>query len=260
VTLAATKITGLDPGVLASFVRAVSVGLDGKFDVFLLPGTYRVLTIPQSPLEPSRQSDVALAANLPEEWLVPSMPSEQAGKVIVLRNAPTILGQVVDASGKPVIGAQVQAVASPRSIQSDILQDFLGSSFVPRASAGRVLDGGNFSFKTDPGTFDISVRPGPDTGFAWLVMPGVPVTSDGIGLERLSVPLPFPYRGTVTVDGAEGPKSIPGALVRAYLYLKNGQYTTNAVDADSVVQVAETRANRDGVFEVSIPAELNHRE
>ena len=44
VTLAAKKITGIDPGVLASLVRTVKVGADGQFEVDLLPGTYRVST------------------------------------------------------------------------------------------------------------------------------------------------------------------------------------------------------------------------
>ena len=106
----------------------------------------------------------------------------------------------------------------------------------------------------------VRVRPDHDTGFAWLVMPSLRVPSGGIGLKELTMPLPYPYRGTVTVDGAEGPKAIPGALVRAYIYLKDGQYTTEALSADSVLQVAETRAKKDGVFEISIPAALNRLE
>jgi hypothetical protein len=224
----------------------------------LLPGTYRVSTIPLSPLEPSRDNEEPLAADT-REWLVPSTPSEQAGKVIALGRALPIFGQLVDASDSPVGSAQVQAVASPLSIQSDILQQFLAGSFVPRAAAGGVTSTGAFSFMTDPGTFDFSVRPDPDTGFAWLVMPNLRIssTSNGVSLGHLGMPLPYPYHGTVTVDGAEGPKLIPGALVRAYIYLKDGQYTTDTVNPDSVLQVAETRADDSGGFEILIPAELN---
>jgi len=258
VTLVATKITGLDPGLLASFVRTVSVGSDGQFELHLLPGTYRVSTIPLSSLLPGRGNEDPLGADT-QEWLVPSAPSEQAGKVIALGRALAISGAVVDASDSPVASAQVQAVASPLSIQSDILQQFLAGSYVPRASAGGVSSKGDFNVLTDPGTFDFSVRPDPDTGFAWLVMPNLLVssTSNGVGLGRIGMPLPFPYGGTVTVDGAEGPKLIPGALIRAYIYLRQGQYTTDVVNADSVLQVAETRANDRGVFEILIPAELN---
>jgi len=260
VTLVATKITGIDPGVLASFVRTVSVGADGKFDVNLLPGSYRVATVPQSALEPSRDNKTPRAADIQEEWLVPSMPFEQAGKVIALGEALPVVGQALDASGDPVATAQVQAVASPLTVQSEILQQLLdGPPFIPRASAGEVSSGGDFSLKTDPGTFDITVRPNPNTGFAWLVMPKVSVISvGGVGLGKLSMPQPFAYRGTVTVPGAEGANVVPSALVRAYIYLKDGdQYTADVLQADSVLQVAETRADKYGVFEVLIPAELN---
>ena len=47
--------------------------------------------------------------------------------------------------------------------------------------------------------------------------------------------------------------------MRAYVYLKDGEYTSNDDSkADSVVQVAETRADKNGEFTVFIPAELNH--
>ncbi len=256
VTLVATKIAGIDPGVLASFVRTVSVGSDGQFDVYLLPGTYRVSTVPLSPLDPGGDNPMPLAADT-REWLVPSTPVEQAGKVIALGPALPITGRVVDASGRPVATAQVQAVASLLSIQSDILQESLGgSAFVPRASAGGVNSDGNFAFRVDPGTFDITVRPNSDTGFAWLVMPNLLVTApNGIGLEQISMPLPVPYGGTVTVG--DGAQLVPGALVRAYIYLEGDQYTSDDVNADSVLQVAETRTDNGGNFEILIPAELN---
>jgi hypothetical protein len=255
VTLVAQKITGIDPGVLASFVRTVNVGNDGKFDVHLLPGTYLVSTVPQASLDPR---ETAPRAGDTREWIVPSTPDEQAGRVIQLREALMVSGQVLDASGDPVVSAQVQAVASPLSVQTDALQRSLtGAPFVPRASAGDVSSGGEFSLKTDPGTFDISVRPNANTGFAWLVMPNVPVTflKNGVGLKSITMPLPVSYRGTVT-QSVDGP-AVPGALVRAYVYLKAGEYTPEASGADSVVQVAETRADKFGAFDVLIPAELN---
>jgi len=240
-------------------VRTVKVGADGQFEVDLLPGTYRVSTVPQSSLDPGPGNQTPLAADT-REWIVPSTPSEQAGKVIELGSALPITGQVLDASGNPVATAQAQAVASPRAIQSDTLQEFLGGTpFVPRASASAVSNTGDFAFKADPGIFDITIRPNSDTGFAWLVMPNLAVTAanSGVGLGRIRMPLPFPYRSTVTVPGEEGPRLVPGALVRAYIYLKGDEYTAQAVDAESVLQVAETRADENGVFEVLIPATLN---
>jgi hypothetical protein len=264
VTLVAKKLPDIAPGVLASFVRTVTTAADGQFDVYLLPGQYAVSTVPKASLDQDDPGGSALAADT-RIWTVPSAPEEQSGKVIALGSAFHVTGNVVATNG-PVATAQVQAVASPQSIQYDPLQNTLDSSitakvraaFIPRASAGGVSSTGDFELKTDPGTFDISVRPNADTGFPWLVMPNVPVTSVTAGLGHLDMPLPVSYRGTVTTPGAEGPQPVPSASVRAYIYLKGTEYTTDIENADSVLQVAETRASTDGTFNVLIPAELNH--
>jgi len=258
VTLVATKITDIDSGVLASFVRTANVGDDGQFDVHLLPGTYRVSTVPKATLDASRGNATPLAADA-RDWIVPKTPEEQAGKVIELGDALPVTGEAYDATDhSPVATAQVQAVASPLSIRASALQQSLtGAPMVPRSSAGEVGDRGEFSLKTDPGTFDISVRPDPNTGFAWLVLPNVAVTSSssGVSLGRINMPLPFSYGGTVTESDTG--RAVPGALIRAFIYLKGGAYTDDVSVADSVLQVAETRAGKEGLFDLLIPAELN---
>lgn len=259
VTLVAKTLPGIAPGVLASLVRTVTTNANGQFDAYLLPGQYTVSTVPQSSLDKGS----ALAADT-RLWTIPSAPFEQAGKVIALGSAFHITGQVLASNG-PVATAQVQAVASPQSIQYDALQYTLDNStnsqlraaFIPRASAGAVSSKGDFNLWTDPGTFDITVRPNSDTGYPWLVMPNVPVTSITAGLGTLSMPLPVSYRGTVTVPGADGSKPVPSAVVRAYIYLKGDDYTPDATNADSVLQIAETTAATNGAFSLLIPAELN---
>jgi len=258
VQLVARKITGMPDGIFASFVRTVPVGQKGLVDAYLLPGEYDVAALPDAQLSSdSAPKETSLAA-VTGEWTVPSTPSEQAGKVIALIAAPTVVGTAVDAKGDGVATAQVQAVASPLFVQSDALQGSLGAfTFVPRASSTTVQGGGSFSLSVDPGTFDIAVRPNSETGFAWLVAPAVRVPAGGIGLNRITMPLPVAYSGTVQVTGVNAPRAVPGALVRAYLYMKSGEYTADEKSADSVLQVAETRAKDDGTFTVLIPAELH---
>ena len=263
VTLVAKKLPDIAPGVLASFVRTVTTAADGQFDAYLLPGQYAVSTVPKASLDQPDANGYVLAADI-RMWTVPSAPEEQAGRVIALGSAFHITGSVIATNGA-VAEAQVQAVASPGSIQYDALQNVLDSAtettlraaFIPRASAGGVESNGAFELNTDPGTFDITVRPNADTGFPWLVMPNVQVTSLSAGFGRLNMPLPVSYRGTVTTPGTDGPTPIASAVIRAYVYLKGGQYTADTAAADSVLQVAETRAGSDGTFNVLIPAELN---
>jgi len=159
----------------------------------------------------------------------------------------------------------VQAVASTAPTQVDVLHQALGEVVVvPRAATARVEPGGDFELLADPGTFDVSVRPLAASGFSWLVVPSVAVgttgpTSAGANLMTRALPLPVVYRGTVTLPGAGGApiSTVPGALIRAFVYTSAGVYTSEPTKADSVVQVAETRADTSGVFELLIPATLN---
>jgi hypothetical protein len=263
VSLVATKITGIEPGVLASFVRTASAGKDGQFEVDLLPGTYRVSAIPTTELDPSSPNSELAATT--QEWLVADSPSNQAGKVIELSQALPINGQAFDASfSTPVTTSLVQAVASSASIKTDVLHQALGEALsVPRAGTASVSLSGDFSLLADSGTFDVSVRPLAATGFGWLVVPGVevgttPESSAGANLGTRGLPLPVVYTGTVTEPGSMAmPDPVPGALIRAYVFTTLGAYTADASKADSLVQVAETRAGTEGEFTLLIPASLN---
>ncbi len=266
VTLVATKIDGIDPGVLASFVRVVNVGANGQFELDVLPGTYRVSAVPSGELDSASagNNDPKLAAAT-QEWQVAASPSKQAGKVIELNQALPINGQAFDASfSTPLTTALVQAVASSASVKTDVLHEALGEGrSVPRAGTGSVTESGDFSLLGDSGMFDVSVRPLAATGFAWLVVPGVGVgtsadTSAGANLGTRGLPLPVLYRGTVTKPGSDaGRDRVPGALIRAYVYTSSGDYTADASKADSLVQIAETRASTSGDYELLIPATLN---
>jgi hypothetical protein len=164
-----------------------------------------------------------------------------------------------------VVTALVQAVASTSSIKVDVLHQTLGEAVVvPRAASARVGSNGDFALHADPGTFDVSVRPLAESGFSWLVVPGVAVgttgpTSAGANLMTRALPLPVVYRGTVTLPGAANAVAtpVPGALIRAYVYTTAGLYTSQPTKADAVVQVAETRADTSGIFKLLIPATLN---
>jgi hypothetical protein len=264
VTLVATSIIGIADGVLASFVRTVTVDAKGQFDLDVLPGTYRVTAVPSAQLntETAGGADSKLAA-VTVPWTIAPSPPDQSGKVIELSNALPINGAALDASGStPVVTALVQAVASSASSNVDVLHQALGEAvIVPRAATARVEADGVFALIADPGTFDVSVRPLEESGFSWLVVPGVAVqpASAGANLMSRALPLPVVYRGTVTLPGAAGaPKSaVPGALIRAFVYTSAGQYTSDPAKADAAVQVAETRAGTDGEYRLLIPATLN---
>jgi hypothetical protein len=267
VTLVATSIIGIDPGVLASFVRTVTVGDDGQFSLSVLPGSYRVSAVPSVQLDTEIKSSAdSKLAEVTENWMIAESPPDQAGKVIALSHALPINGAAFNASGSTaVVTALVQAVASTAATKADVLHQALGEAVVvPRAATARVGADGGFALIADAGTFDVSVRPLAASGFSWLVVPSVTVgamgpTSGGANLMSRALPLPVVYRGTVTLPDASGAPTliVPGALIRAFVYTSAGLYTSDPTKADSVVQVAESRADTSGGFTLLIPASLN---
>jgi hypothetical protein len=228
----------------------------------VLPGTYRVSAVPSDATAPADKP----LAEATAEWVIGTSPSTQAGKVIEMSEALAVNGAAVDPTGALYMtGAQVQAVASPASIVTDVLHQALGeAAYVPRAASTTVDSKGEFKLYVDTGTYDFSVRPRASSGFAWLVQPGTsigttPTTSAGIGLNTLTLPLPLVYRGNLTVSGAsaDSSSSVPGALIAAYIYLKGTAYTADPTQADSVLQIAEARSDDTGAFTLLIPASLN---
>ena len=117
-----------------------------------------------------------------------------------------------------------------------------------------VNDAGFFSLLADPGVYDLSVRPRQNTGFAWFVKPKVEAVASPLDLGEMLMPLPIAYTGVVTAPlDANTVKPVPGAVIRAYVYMTSktpAGVTTDPTQAESVLQIAETRADGAGNFEL----------
>lgn len=225
--------------VLASYSVATETDAEGKFSLDVPPGTYRVRVVPESG-SGFAPSEVDLTA-----------PS--TGKLVELGPSVTLKGTVLTPGGSSLSFASVQASAAAVRAGSDPVDDLLGrSSFAPRSFDGLTDATGAFEVKADPGEYDITVRPEDGTGYPWLVRTSVPVEAPGTGLGEVSVRLPVIHDGTVTIDGAP----IPDALIRAYVYVGTDGYVADSTRALSVVQVAETRADGAGGFELLLPSRL----
>lgn len=249
VTIVATSLDGLPPGTLASYtVRGQMTDADGRIAVALLPGTYRVLA------EPASGSGLAA---LESEWVVSSAPV-QAGHELSLTRAASITGNV-DAgwSQGDLSGAVVQAVASTSDLDQSVLDAVLDRvAFVPRAASGVLFESGSFAVAADHAVFDLSVRPRADSGFAWFVRPNVAVAADAtqVSLGHLALPLPVAYIGAVSSSAG---LSHGGALLRAFLFMDASRnFVNDPAAARTVVQVAETRADAEGRYQLLLPEAL----
>ncbi len=240
--------SGGDQIGLAFFEKKVEI-VDGvATNVQLLPGQYEVFVAP-----PANSGFATTKTKL----TVSSGTAKQGGKSVTLELVSDVGGSVLVPGGaKAATGASVQAVAA--AVSPTPLEIAVGiTPFSPKAMSGMVGKEGAFSFEVDPGVFDFSVRPPDGTGFAWLVRPGVEVQSGVHDLGPMKLPLPVVYEGKVSVPGAEAPLPVPGALIRAFIYLNGEGYTGDRSGATTAVQLAEARADETGAFRLFLPANLN---
>jgi hypothetical protein len=240
-------------GVSTAFSRSLQIEKDEIAKVSLLPGRYRVVASPKS----GCTAEYCLGTTI-EEWVIPAAPAYQGGKTIEFNVASRLAGRANVATGAPAVGASVRALASTSILGAGVLD--LGdarSEVLPRATVGSVDAEGYFEFEADAGTFDFRVEPDPSTGFGWLVKPRVafPVTNDE--LHSLMVPVPVVYQGSVTLENSTAPVPIPGALIRAYVYVNADGALSAEADEDTVaVQVTETHADGNGNYTLLVPRVL----
>jgi hypothetical protein len=102
---------------------------------------------------------------------------------------------------------------------------------------------GAFAMTVDDGVYDMLVKVPPETGFAWLVEPDLPVnaqTGDLARLYRLAPPIVM--RGFVRAsDGSP----VPDAAIRGYVL-------SDAQGQPRRIQIAETASREDGSYQLLI--------
>jgi hypothetical protein len=250
VTLVSTEIYGVDPGVFATFQTRVAVESGGLFKVSLPPGKYRIHGEPLLPLTPESDGILSAAETI---WDIPANAPTQYGKALELPLVTELSGHA------QVVGAQVRAVPSPL-VTSPFLAAFGDIPFSPRSSSDVVDERGNFVLPVDPGHFDITLQAPEELGFGWFVRPGVQVGERNVELGVLSLPWPWRLSGTasITIDGQSQP--LASSAIRAYAYLdKNLAYTRDPEQAVSAIEVAETRADDQGRYQLLLPASIGGR-
>ncbi|HVR19764.1 MAG TPA: hypothetical protein VMS65_08710, partial [Polyangiaceae bacterium] len=246
VTLVSDQLEGTSRQ--ASFITTIQVDDTGLFTAYLPQGDYFVRATPPPSLGLS-----AAEAYWEMRSSADVQSGVQGGKTIQLARAPHVTGEVT-VNGSPVFGATASTVVSPFSVQQTVLARTLSKPVpVPRTSADLVEGDGRFSVSVDPGRYDFFVRPEARSHYPWLVLPSIDVPDGGLELQRRKMTFPYAYRADV-IDDSTGAR-IPGALIRAYVFVTDPNDATKS----AVVPVAETRADESGAFELLIPASLDKR-
>jgi hypothetical protein len=249
VTFLAETIEGLDPQS-ASFLRVIEVDESGLFELTAPPGRYSVRGFPKPGLE-------LATANV--EWVIGPTPANQAGKTVEFGERVALDGQaLVSGNGSTAYGASVRATVTPWTVQGGVLDTARGTLPPPPLALGDlVARNGDFSLAADPGIYDFFIQPEARSRYPWYVRPSLIVDEGGRSLGEFHVPFPVIHRGRIVIRGTDF--VVPDALIRVYAYVTaQGKYSP--MPENSVVQVAEARADGNGAFELLIPASLDARQ
>ncbi|MFK7998710.1 MAG: hypothetical protein AB8H86_03905 [Polyangiales bacterium] len=210
-----------ESGLRGSF-RANVVATEGRFTTTLLPGNYDVTITP---------TDLSFAVSTESVRITPSMDDQ------------IIRGQLFRVERRTQLGGSVLANTTSEAL-SDVpveARAAVADSTRNRTSESVTDETGRFALLLDVGSYDLFMRPGVETGFAWIVAPDLAVGAvDSTLISNYQVTAPVPVHGMVR-DAND--VELAGLEVRAF-----------ALSGERYVEVARSRIDDDGSYEVLLPA------
>jgi hypothetical protein len=212
-------------GLEGSFAASTTTDQEGSFGTELLPGYYAVTVTP--PEDATRLWGVLLAYALVGKELTVS-------EALIVPTRAELLGWIRTFRQEAAVGVSVLARARPE----------MGRPALHRSQEAVSNSLGRFAMQVDPGLYDLHVQVPAQSGYPWLVEPGLSVSETLARTYRL--PPPVPIEGTVqSNDGT----LVPGALIRAYVAVEDGE-------TSRLVQVAETTSDQQGAYRLLIAPQL----
>jgi hypothetical protein len=209
-----------------------------------LPGTYRLRA------EPRREEFGVVELDI----VVKGDAESQAGPTIELPSRLSVTGQVKSFSGESVSGIPVWGRAVSSALTFNVLELAQGAGTVaPVASQVSTNSSGRFNLFADSGVYHFAARPHSASNYAWKILSSVEVAEGNVDLGRVTLPLPVVIRGSLTSDDTDSGE-VPGALIQAYAYIKEGELAESPEEADALVAVGETRAGSQGEFRLLLPS------
>ncbi len=239
-------------GIWAEYSATTQSDSSGNFQVTLPAGQYRVIVVPPGDGKHAvldTQWTITATSN-PTEWLlsVPVYSQIQGSIDKSLQLSPSQSATVVATPSNSLLYDKPTEIVALRSSSPGARTASV--IFQPQSNPQFVLP-------VDVGRFDISLQP--PEGLPWLVSPGLEVVSGTNTLQSWTMPLPVPWSGilrTPPKNPAASPSSsnLPSAVLRVYALLDDSQSVVSAPNlATSIVQIAETRTQNDGSFQLELP-------
>ncbi len=253
ITFLSTGFSVGNSGIWADYTASTQSGADGQFNITLPAGQYRVLVVP---------SGDGKHAVLDTQWTIQSSPSNQAGRLLQVPIYSQVQGNAADSSQLTAFqSATIEATPANGLLCDRATQIVALRNSSPGARSASALfqpqSNSQFVLPVDMGRFDFSLRPSTDR--PWIVWKGKEVVTGTNTLSAWASPLPVPWAGSLKVpsnvtSGGSGSTQIPWAVMRVYALLDDGgQVANDPKIAATIVQVAESRSEADGTFQLELP-------
>lgn len=215
---------GTQLGLEGSFSASAVTSEDGTFSTELLPGFYSISVTPPG--------------DIGNTWGVLTSEAAVAGEITSIETLTVppqvgLRGWVSTFREEVAPGVTVVARARPitDSIATHRSQEVVSNSI------------GAFAMSVDEGVYDMSVKVPSESGFAWLLEPGLSMNQDRGDLARsYRLRPPIPIRGFVLAsDGSP----VADAVIRGYVLMEEGAMRRR-------LQIAETVSREDGSYQLLI--------
>jgi len=183
-----------------------------------------------------------------DTWTIKSQDQCFCGHAVELHDKTLVHASVTAPTGEAM--RQATANADPSlPMGGAYFQSTLFEPTLEPRNASATVDAGQLSIPLDPGTYDISIRPDPASGYPWLVSPRrrVDQDTDALPLDPLEVPFPVVLQG-VLLD-ADG-KPMPNAVMRAWLPILDNP---DSQEKTKAIQIAETVSDAEGNYILTLP-------
>ncbi|MEZ4247575.1 MAG: hypothetical protein R3B99_04970 [Polyangiales bacterium] len=230
-TFTSNDVFDVDSGLGGSFRTTAETNASGDVVVELLAGSYDVVVTPSQP-------NLAVASVSGLTIQPPPTGGVLQGQLFVAPERARVGGVVRTPSGAEVTDLNLEAVALGTRLEEQV-------SLFNRSAEAPLDDEGRFELRLDRGAYDLYLRPPPESGFPWVVVPDRAIGAvDTTLADRFDLEAPRRLDGEVTTpEGAP----LANAEVRVHGRMPG---TTR------FVEIGRARTDETGAYLVWLPARL----
>lgn len=213
------------------------------FCVEVLPGEYDVVVTPPA------ATGCALFA---ERRLVkaPAQGEAASGTLLQLPEAARLTATLQTMDLSPLVGADVNAVALGRRGSIMLEEGDVSVTSYNRSGQTATDEAGMFTLPVDLGSYDVTIKPPPSSGFAWQIRHDVDIGRRGATFAAIiDMTSPVALRGQLGY-GEVARDTLEGAQVRAYAIVETAEGEPRGI------AIGKTEADASGSFRLLLPSSI----